>query len=124
MVAKGKGRAGSKPSGAAASQAESRASTAAEAAQAPIKSIEEMREPSDEEQASSEQLQALRKRVAEQEEYTILLRRIKELEQEQSNLALQAPRSQNDTVTLLINRSLRFDKHTLEYRGKNLQELR
>jgi hypothetical protein len=73
MAAKGKGRAGSKPSGAAASQAESRASTVAEATQAPIESIEETREPSDEEQVSSEQLQALRKRVAEQEEYTTLL---------------------------------------------------
>jgi len=124
MAAKGKGRAGSKLSGAAASQAESRASTVAEAAQAPIESIEEMREPSDEEQVSSEQLQALRNRVAEQEEYTTLLRRIKELEQEQSNLALRAPRSQNDVPTLPTSRGPRFDKHTAEYRGKNLQELR
>jgi predicted nuclease with TOPRIM domain len=124
MVAKGKGRAGSKPSGAAASQAESTASTAAEAAQALLESIKEIRESSDEEQVSNEQLQALRKRVAEQEEYTILLRRIKELEQEQSNLALQALRNQNDVPTLPTSRGLRFDKHTAKYRGKNLQELR
>ena len=73
MAAKGKGRAGSKLSGTAVLQAESRASTVAEAVQALIESIEEMREPSDKEQVSSEQLQALRNRVAKQEEYTTLL---------------------------------------------------
>jgi len=129
MVAKGKGRAGSKHSSAAAPQAESSESATANPTPAPIGSTERIEELSDEElsdeeQVSSEQLQALRKRVAEQEEYTRLLQRIKELEYEQNLLALQAPRGQNDTVTLPINRSPRFDKHTLEYRGKNLQELR
>jgi hypothetical protein len=129
MVVKGKGRAGSKPSSATAPQAESSESATVNPTPAPIRSTERVEELSDdelgdEEQVSSEHLQALRKRVAEQEEYTRLLRRIKELEHEQSILALQAPRSQNDTVTLPTNRSPRFDKHTLEYRGKNLQELR
>ena len=129
MVAKGKGRAGSKPSSATAQQAESSESATADPAPALIRSTERVEELSDEElsneeQVSSEQLKALRERVADQEEYTRLLRRIKELEHEQSILALQAPRSQNDTVTLPINRNPRFDKHTLEYRGKNLQELR
>jgi hypothetical protein len=42
-------------------------------AQALLKSIEEIREFSNEEQVSNKQLQALCKRVAKQEEYTILL---------------------------------------------------
>jgi isopropylmalate/homocitrate/citramalate synthase len=59
--------------GAAASQAESIASTAAEATQALLKSIKKIRESSNKEQVSNKQLQALCKRVAKQEEYTILL---------------------------------------------------
>jgi hypothetical protein len=49
------------------------ASTATEAAQALLKSIKEIRESSNKEQVSNKQLQALRKHVAKQEEYTILL---------------------------------------------------
>jgi len=79
-VAKGKGRAGSKPFSAAASsaaasstaafsvaapQAESRESTTADPTPALAREFEG--------QVSSKQLQALRKRVAEQEEYTRLL---------------------------------------------------
>jgi hypothetical protein len=91
MVAKGKGRAGSKPSSAAASsaaapQADSRESTTADPTPALVKSTEQVEELSDDEQVSSEQLQALRRQVAEQEEYVRLLQRIKELEQEQSDL--------------------------------------
>jgi isopropylmalate/homocitrate/citramalate synthase len=49
------------------------ASTATEAAQALLESIKEIRESSNKEQVSNKQLQALCKRVAKQEEYTILL---------------------------------------------------
>jgi hypothetical protein len=124
MVAKGKERAGLKLHSAVITQATSRESTIANAAPTPTPAqrIEEAEEPSDE--ANTTQLQALRKRVAEKEEYTRLLQRFKELEREESELASQTPRRQNDGITLLTSRGPRFDKHTLEYCGKNLQELR
>ena len=70
MVAKGKGRAGSKPSSATAQQAESSESATADPAPALIRSTERVEELSDEElsneeQVSSEQLKALRERVAD-----------------------------------------------------------
>ena len=74
MVAKGKGRVGSKPSSAVVAQVGSREGTTPNTAPALIRSIEEIGELSDEDQVSSEQLQALHKRVAKQEEYTTLLR--------------------------------------------------
>jgi hypothetical protein len=65
MVAKGKGRAGSKaPSAAVEAQAESRESTGVDTAPTMTRIIEELEEElgelSDEDQVNSEQLQALR----------------------------------------------------------------
>jgi gamma-glutamyl:cysteine ligase YbdK (ATP-grasp superfamily) len=92
MVAKGKGRAGSKPLSAAALQAESRESTTTDPTPALVGELEG--------QVSSEQLQALRKQVAEQEEYVRLLQRIKELEQEQSDLVSHTLRMLNEAAAL------------------------
>jgi hypothetical protein len=77
MVVKGKGRAGSKPSSATALQAESSKSVTVNLIPALIRSTKQVKELSDKElsnkeQVSSEHLQALRKQVAKQEEYTCL----------------------------------------------------
>jgi hypothetical protein len=106
MVVKGKERAEPRSTSAVALQAESRESTIAGP------------------RVSSEQLQALRKRVAEQEEYTQLLRRIQELEDEQTEQTTRATRQTDEPATQSSSRGPRFDKHTIEYRGKNIQELR
>jgi hypothetical protein len=124
MVAKGKEKAGLKPPSAVITRAASRESTIADTTPAPTQRMEETEEPSDEDEVNAAQLQALRKRVKEKEEYHRLLRRIEELEREESVLAPQTPRRQNGGITLPTGRGPRFEKHTLEYRGKNLQELR
>ena len=120
IVAKGKSRAGLKALGASASHTESRESTVAENAQATTRITEEISEPSDEEQVSSEQLQALQKRTEEREAYIRLLQRIKELEQEESDLAPSTLRMQNNVITLSGSRGPRFDKHSAKYRSQNL----
>ena len=120
MVASGKGRARSNAPNAAASQAESRESTVVDATSAPIRS-REVREL--EGRVNVEHLQSLSKRVAEQEEYVRLLWQIKELEQEQSDLALHTLCTPNKAVTLQSSKGAWFDKHTVEYRSNNIQEL-
>ncbi len=124
MVAKGKERAGLKLTSAAVAQEESRESTIAAQAPAQASSVEEVSEPSDEEPVGAGDIKALRKRVAEQEEYTRLLRRIKELEQEQNDLIPHTLRAKSEAIPLHSSKGPRFDKHTVEYRGRNLQELR
>jgi len=130
MVAKRKEKAGSKASSAAVLQAESSGSTIAEASALGAVSGERAVELSDEEpssdedQINSEQLEALWKRVADREEYTTLLQRLQELDDETDELTTPAQRRQSEVLTLPISRGPRFNKHATEYRGKNLQELR
>ena len=134
MVAARKGRAGSKRPSADTAQAESSGSATVQASVMPADA--EAAEHSNSEQSDSDQeplasteqpseslLQTLHKRVAEKEEYTLLLRRIQELEQEQETLT-QVSRRQNEWVAQPTSRGPRFDKHSVEYRGKTLQELR
>lgn len=134
MVETRKGRAGSKRPSASATQAESSESATAQASVVPVniegpehsnseRSDSDSEPPTNTEQPSSRLLQDLRRRVAEKEEYTALLRRIQELEQEQGILT-QAPRRQNELIAPTTSRGPRFDKHSVEYRGKTLQELR
>ena len=78
---------------------------------------------SEEEQSTDAELLALRRRVQEKEEYTALLKRIQELEQEQESLSRHS-RSENAPTTPAVRGGPRFEKHSLEYRGKHLQELR
>ena len=77
MVVKGKGSVGLKPPSAVITIATSRESTIANTTltptPAPAQRIEEAKNPSDEDQVNATQLQALRKRVEEREEYTRLL---------------------------------------------------
>ena len=82
--------------------------------------MEEVSKPSDEELVGAKDIKALRKRVVEQEEYTRLLRRIKELEQEQNDLIPHTLRAKSEAIPLHSSKGPRFDKHTVEYRSRNL----
>ncbi len=83
MVAKGKEKAALKPL-APVTRSGSKDSTLADLRPTQDGSAESVVELSKEELVSSEQLQALHKRVVEQEKYTTLLQRIKELESKQN----------------------------------------
>ena len=115
MVAKGKERL--KPASAVVPQEESRESTVVDTVPAQTRSIEEC---SDKERVGAEHLHTLRKRVSKQEEYTRLLQWINELEQEQSDLTSHPLRTRNEGITPQGSKGPRFEKHTIEYRGRNV----
>ena len=66
---------------------------------------------------------ALHKRVKALEEHNRLLERIQQL-QEEHNAIADRTRPSSTASSQPSSRGPRFDKHTLEYRGKNTQELR
>ena len=77
---------------------------------------------SKEEQPISAKLQALQRCVQEKEEYTALLKRIQELEQEQQ-LLMQHLRIESAARTPATCSGPCFKKHSLKYCSKHLQEL-
>ena len=66
---------------------------------------------------------ALLRRVKALEEHNQLLERIRQLQEEHNTIA-DRTRPSSFASSQPSKRGLRFDKHTLEYRGKNTQELR
>jgi hypothetical protein len=57
------------------------------------------------------------------EEHNQLLERIRQLEEEQ-NIIVERMRPSSFTPSQPSNRGPRFEKHTIEYKGRNTQELR
>jgi hypothetical protein len=66
---------------------------------------------------------ALLRRVKALEEHNQLLERIRQLQKEHNTIANRT-RPSSFASSQPSKRGPRFDKHTLEYRGKNTQELR
>ena len=120
MVAKGKGRASRQPS---ASGTQSGSGEGIVPATLPTATLEDLT-TSDDESHTEEQLQELRKRAAQKEEYITLMRKIRDLEVEQESFSSHPPRLQSTVAPIPASRGPRFDRHSVEYKGKNLQELR
>lgn len=66
---------------------------------------------------------ALLRRVKAMEEHNQLLERIRQLEEEQ-NIIVERTRPSSFASPQPSNRGPRFEKHTLEYKGRNTQELK
>ena len=94
MVAKRKDRVASTACSASGQQAERSESTAVDVVVVPSRGVEDIASLSDSDPIDQEQLDALRRRVADDEEYTNFLWRKRELEQEREELASSALRIQ------------------------------